>query len=695
VLSTRGAATYTASRRGDKLTSVANDDDRIHVYADNHGLPPGNLRVDVIFYASAAYPDGNQLIATPLMLDDITLVTGAADLPTTMEIEAVLPTIRGEKGDPFLWEDFTVSQIELLQSPASQAAEMVTNLADELKKQEEARESAEADRADEEASRTLAEEKREEAEAAREAAEQVRVSSEQSRVAAEETREANDRARASASDSATARANAAADSVDDATAKTYQAIAEANEAIGKTEQVIADAEAATSAANTATEATKAATATANETLSALTPFATGELYAYGVRFSTAVSSPLCTRLGRSELHKTLPIQSRMRGCLLDNDGKVVEYLDPTDWTKQTRDGSRGQVMVEIPAHYRRFVTSGTLREVWVSEYALPGFTFVPLQYVSAYQATVQRSTLMLASVASMDADYRGGNNNANYDGTYRTLLGRPATVISRTNFRTYARKRKSSTTEWNCMTYQAQKTIYWLFVIEYANLNSQAAYNAELTGEGYHQGGLGDGVTTWSGDWNTFNGYYPFVPCGHTDSLGNGTGTVSYTADNTADGGTLTKTFAVPRYRGIENPFGHIWQWTDGINLRISPTEENGGDGLSKVFVCDDPANFSDTGYTGYSHVGNASRASGYIKEVIFGETGDIMPAAVGGGTTSYFCDYFNTSIPTTKEELRGVLFGGYATYGASAGLVHSHSSSAPSGTAAYVGSRLCFTPAD
>ncbi|EKC77108.1 hypothetical protein LEA_04345 [human gut metagenome] len=116
----------------------------------------------------------------------------------------------------------------------------------------------------------------------------------------------------------------------------------------------------------------------------------------------------------------------------------------------------------------------------------------------------------------------------------------------------------------------------------------------------------------------------------------------------------------VPRYRGVENPFGHVWQWTDGINIRISPTEENGGDGLSKVFVCTDPAKFSDSGYDGYAHVGNEARAEGYVKEVIFGEGGEIMPSVVGGGSSTYFCDYHYTNIPTA-EALRGVLFGGRA----------------------------------
>ena len=414
---------------------------------------------------------------------------------------------------------------------------------------------------------------------------------------------------------------------------------------------------------------------------------------YGVEFDITVSSPTCTRIGNTDLHKSLPVHSRMKGCLLDNDGNVVEYLNPTDWTGNVLDGTRGQVMVEIPAHFRKFETDGNKRRVRISELPLAGYHQVPKCYVSAYEATVERSTLTLASVKNTGADYRGGNNNAEWDGTYRSLLGMPATSISRTNFHNYARKRKATTTEWNCMTYDIQKALYWLFVVEYATLNSQAAYNPQLTAEGFRQGGLGAGVTTLNGTlWSTFNGYYPVIPCGTTDSLGNGTGEVLYTMPTEYDSSNEI-TVQVPRYRGVENPFGHLWQWTDGINVRISPTEANGGDGLSKVYVCSDPSKFKDNGYDGYSHVGNEARAEGYVKQVIFGEYGEIMPQVVGGGSTTYHCDYHYTNIPTA-ETLRGVLFGGPAHHGAGAGFAYAHSSGAPSITDAYFGSRLCFLPA-
>lgn len=410
---------------------------------------------------------------------------------------------------------------------------------------------------------------------------------------------------------------------------------------------------------------------------------------YGIEYDTTVSSRDVTRIGNMSLHKSLPVHSRLKGCLLDDDGNVVEYLNPTGWTGHTRDGSRGQVMVELPMYYRKFEIEGNKRRVKFSEYPLPGYHQVKKKYVSAYEATVQRSTTTLCSVVNDDADYRGGNNDSSKDTNSNTLLGRPATAISRTNFRAYARKRKSSTKEWNCMTYDIQKDLFWLFAVEYATLDTQKAYNAEKDSNGYAQGGLGDGVTTLDGSkWSAFNGYYPFIPCGYTDELGNGTGIKEYSMPTEYD--SSIKKVNVPRYRGIENPFGHIWQWTDGINIQIQSAAAGG---LSKVFVTDDPEKFNDSNYTGYSHVGNEARTEGYVKSVIFGEGGEIIPDVVGGGSTTYFCDYHYTNIPSSGEVLRGVLFGGSANYGALAGLACAASSYAPSNSYAYFGSRLCFIP--
>lgn len=426
-------------------------------------------------------------------------------------------------------------------------------------------------------------------------------------------------------------------------------------------------------------------------------------YYYGVQININVADPALVRVGRPELHVTLPVQSLMRRCLLDDSGNVTTYLHATDSTKTdtgaTADlsGANGMVMVEIPKHYRKFEFDGTTITALISLYPLPGFHEVPKMYRSAYEATIDRTvtaTPKLASVVNTTAAFRGGNNNTAWDGTYRSLLGLPATQTSLTNFRKYARNRGAAGLNgcgWNCDLYAAQLATYWLYVIEYANLNCQKDYNAEPTSEGYKQGGLGAGVTTLNGTkWNTYNSYYPFIPCGITNSLGNRTGVVEFTMPDEYDTGVVTKV-NVPSYRGIENPFGHIWSWTDGCKCEIQSDADGA---LSKFYICNDPAKFQDTSYTDYEQRGELPRKEGYVKRMMIGEYGENMPIEVGGGSTTYFCDYFYTSLPTSGSAMRGVLFGGRAANGASAGLSYASTLHAATHTDAYIGSRLCFIPA-
>ncbi|MFS0489885.1 hypothetical protein [Leadbetterella byssophila] len=422
-------------------------------------------------------------------------------------------------------------------------------------------------------------------------------------------------------------------------------------------------------------------------------------YFYGVERDNTAASSACTRIGRSELHQTLPIQSKMRRCLLNDNGTVNYYLDPNDSTKRDTGaaadltGASGQVMVEIPQFYIKFEVEGTKERAMISEYPLPGFTLVPKMYVSAYEATVDRTisgTPKLCSVVNTTANFRGGNNTAAWDGTYRSLLGMPATNISLTNFRTYARNRGAyglNDAGWNCYTYDAHKTLFWLYVIEYANLNSQLAYNASPDANGYKQGGLGNGVTTLnSATWTTYNGTNPVIPCGYTNPLGNRTGTVDFALP--AEYGTLT--VAVPSYRGVENPFGHVWKWTDGLKCRI---QSDVGGGLSEFYICENPANYQSANYTNYVLRGLLPRTEGYVKNILFGEYGDMLVRQTGGSSSTYYADYFYTSLPGSGEEQRGVRFGGSANYGASAGLACAYTSYAPSNAGTNIGSRLCFIP--
>lgn len=416
------------------------------------------------------------------------------------------------------------------------------------------------------------------------------------------------------------------------------------------------------------------------------------LYAYGVEWDKNDSNPNVTRVGNMSLHASLPVQSAMKGCLLNDNGDVVKYLNASSWTSETRDGSQGQVMVEIPHFYWKFSEDvNGIQRVMLSLKPLYGYKEVwpGKMYVSAYQAALDRTNLKLASVVNTTAQYRGGNNTSSWDeDSQKTLLGRPVTSVSLTNFRTYARNRKANSTEWNCNTYLIQKVLYWLFVVEFATRNTQKAINSTLTTEGYHKGGLGNGVTNVNDTvWNSYNSRNPFVACGYTDSLGNGTGQVSLTMPLGTEGANVT--VQVSRYRGIENPFGHVWEWTDGIHVKVQ-SETDGGE--SQVYVSYNPATWNDNNYTGCTYTGNEPRSSDWMKEILFGADGDIICKTNGTGNI-YYCDYHYTNIPTTTA-LRGVLFGGASTSGSYAGLVCSRSFSIPATAAANLGSRLCFLPA-
>ena len=411
----------------------------------------------------------------------------------------------------------------------------------------------------------------------------------------------------------------------------------------------------------------------------------GLLNVYGIQYDTTVAAPEVTRIGDLQAHIDLPLQSKMRRCLLDDAGTVNYYLDPNDSTLREDGtaadltGAHGQVMVEIPRHWRKFETEGNIRRALVCVTPFAGAHEVPQMYISAYKAALHRPDNKLSSVVNNTADYRGGNNQGAWDveNEFKSQLIKPVTRTSRIDFRSYAQNRGAN---WFDMDYQARKSVYWLITIEYANRNHQTAINEQLTAEGYKQGGLGQGPTNLSGgDWSGFNSYYPLFQCGLTNALGNGTGEIPVVLqDFPAAGQTVNA--QVFSYRGIENFFGDIWEWTNGVNIKIEGNVVN-------AYVANGPKK-SDNDYLGYKASGLMPSGNGYISDILFGEHGDILPAsATGGSSTTYFGDYWYKG----GDGLRGLRFGGRAGTGSGAGSACVHSARSPWAANANVGSRLCF----
>ena len=398
-----------------------------------------------------------------------------------------------------------------------------------------------------------------------------------------------------------------------------------------------------------------------------------DVYAYGVEWDVTVADPTLTRIGNPLLHKQLPIQSSFRGCVAQ--GPVIKYwLKPNNWAYKENgeasvlDGTDGTVKVHSIKFYGKSGSKENKRWVKISTVKIDDtWVEIPELLIDAYRCTVDTttsSTPKAVSVVNTTAQFRGGGNRADRDtylesDAFRTDLGKPRTNTTRANMRTYATNAGSE-----LLCYEYYKWVfYWCWVIEYATFNSQAAYNAELTSEGYHQGGLGDGVTTWDGtSWNNYNGYYPLTPCGYGNDIGNFTGIKDLVIPDTTVSDSITvaaKTFKMPRWRGFDNPFGDIWTNLEGIVIKRNAANED-----SNVYTTIDPEEFTDE-IGSKSVAGIEVAKDGYIKAFDLGRTGEIIPSEVGGSTTTYMCDYHWCNSGNTA--LRTLLVGGGAYIGGSA----------------------------
>lgn len=515
-----------------------------------------------------------------------------------------------------------------------------------------------------------------------------------------------------------------------------------------------------------------------------------DMLSYGVEWKPNVGDPILTRVGNMSMHKSLPIQSRMKGCILNPVTKKVAYwLNEHDWNRkrdvelgllenvtmreylgaspadinqpgacdyvfssslpynseryiQKRiglykaqsdgtipfvtygiitsvepdptissnyllfisldrvlsldetlssndfaincdcarlDGYDGEVFVYVPEFYIKSWDEKDRRCVRISTVKIDdSWEHQPALFVGAYKDTlldrVPENMGYLSSlqhntsvcIANANTYCRGADNDDVYDNTpgkFRRNLGKCRTNLIRSNFRNAVRQAKKE-----ILSYRQYKNIlYWLYVIEYADFKTQSPYKADLTSEGFHQGGLGLGITN-IGNWQEFNNYGPICPNGYTNSLGNGTGQVQI-SDNkiTSSGGV----YAI-RWRGIENPFGDTLTNVDGIiiyaNTTIHPNY------WRYVYVFDHPSEYSDSlssieNMTPYSA---ENPVDGFIKEFNLGSTADIIPRVTrsDAGPGLYKCDYYTSGIFNDKTA-RTLCLGGYATHSSNAGLAY------------------------
>lgn len=399
---------------------------------------------------------------------------------------------------------------------------------------------------------------------------------------------------------------------------------------------------------------------------------------YGVSWSETSSNPDCTRIGNMDMHRSLPIQSMMKPFAFQTQPVHKDQFVPLKenfaeamygYVNNEEAGqvaSTVNVMIKIPEFwYVDDYTPGTkTHNLKICPHAKPGWYHHKEAYVSAYEAFNFDNKGRLISMKSVV----------------------PTVNFTRTNGRTWARANGfDGEAKWNLYTYEEHRAICHLFLVEYATRNSQKAVNTALTPEGFRQGGLGSGCTTGT---VTINGAqtWSFIPTGSSDSLGSGSGEVIVTIQQTDSSGSNTSTITrkCNRYRGIENPFGHIWKHTDDI---ISIYEG----GWRTYYKSIKPDQFATNKNNSYKPLTSAAVVTGYKTEIKTTPTCDFFAAACTNGSEStYWCDY-NWDNTNTSEHC--LLIGGRSGDGGSAGLFDLDSAIGIGGSRAAVGSRLTYLP--
>lgn len=403
---------------------------------------------------------------------------------------------------------------------------------------------------------------------------------------------------------------------------------------------------------------------------------------YGVSWSETSSNPDCIRIGNMDMHRSLPIQSMMKGYKVTTKYGNLPYMLrklEDDWSKtiggyygSTYDnnfsGNDTNIMVLIPEFWwiDDYSPSSKTHNLKICPHAKPGWNHHKEAFVGAYEGILTN------------------------DSFYSRKGVVPSVNVTREKLRTAARNNGNANEyKWNIYTYNEHRAICHLFLVEYATRNSQKAVNTELTPEGFRQGGLGSGCTTGTA---TINGAqtWSFIPTGSSDSLGSGSGEVTVTIQQTDQSGSNTSTITrkCNRYRGIENPFGHIWKHTDDIISKYSTVSDKGYRSWS---ICENPINFSTNLTTKYTPICIEPVVTGYKTEIVITPTCDFFAhACTNGSETTYWCDYNWDNTDTSEHCL---LIGGRSDDGGWAGLFYLYSYDGVGNSHASIGSRLTYLP--
>jgi hypothetical protein len=367
----------------------------------------------------------------------------------------------------------------------------------------------------------------------------------------------------------------------------------------------------------------------------------------------------------------------MKGCVISDAGAVQYYLDPTTRTlKENGDpsvltGGDGQVVVEITTGWLKYSYANNEHTWIISKEQFNGASrldafykngaWVNNRYMGAYEGSMyDAGTTAMVPDADIEVAYGivAGDLLCSISGEY------PKTNETRADFRTLASQRG---TGWRNQDYDLISAIQLLYLVEYADFNSQAM--------------ISNGRTMFNtGAWeaaNQGNGKY-IGECGYSNGDGNASGghsrasAVSIAAINTD---TNADYHDYMTYRGIENFFGNTWKWVDGININANVP-----------YVSNVDTDFADDTVTNYTNLGitlhNADGWQNTLEQISRG----FLPASIGASSSTKITDYYYQAAGWCVVRL-----GGSASHTLDAGAFCLGATNASSASFVYISGRLAY----
>jgi hypothetical protein len=380
------------------------------------------------------------------------------------------------------------------------------------------------------------------------------------------------------------------------------------------------------------------------------------------------------------------IHKNMKRCVINDSGVVQYYLDPfdstlkADGTAATLTGGDGQVMVEIPKFWVKREKVGTRTTWFVSATSLSGYTVHPAfvkdgvevnyRYYSAYDACVY-DVSATAYIGGLNWDNNSGAGNgqavdvtASTGDVLASVSGQfPMVGLQRAEFRTLAANRGSG---WRQLDWTLFSAVQLLYLIEF-----QSFFSQNITGNGNTGTTYASSSGTQSDSGNSSSGKSNVIGNQSTDTV---TGALS-----------ATRGVAYMSYRGIENLYGNIYNFSDGV---IINPDGSVSAGQGDWWFTNNSADFSDSVKTNMTQItSGAATADGFSSAIAGVDHFFIATSTSGGSSTTFVTDQLYAT--TTADRILSV--GGAAEIGAHAGLFFLNAVDAGSARLRKIGARLCF----